>query len=115
MHVVFDDQNRVAALASQSSYQLGHLVSLDRVHSRRWLVEQEEARIRGHRAGDLQPAAVGVREAVGGLVPAVADQALAEERELLLSEARDLPLLATRPGQTKDRLQDRRLRMPVRR
>ena len=42
--------------------------------------------LRGRRARDLEPPAVRVGEAVRGLVPAVADEPLAEEAEPLLRE-----------------------------
>ena len=72
-----------------------------RVHPRGRLVKQQQPRPGGHRAGDLQPPPVRVGEAVGGLVPAVAHQPLAEERQHLLGEGVDLTLLAPGAGVRK--------------
>ena len=94
VHVVLDHEDRVAGLGAQLGDQLGDLLGLLRVHAGGGLVEQQHPRVRRGRAGDLEPAAVRVGEAVGGLVPAVAHQPLAEEREPLLGELADLLLLA---------------------
>ena len=61
------------------------------------LVEEEQPRLCRRCAGDLQPSPVGVGQAVGRLVPAVAGQPLTEEREPLLREGMNLPLLAAHP------------------
>ncbi len=47
-----------------------HLRGLGRVHAGGRLVEQQQARAQRQRAGDLDAAAVGVGEAVGGMVEA---------------------------------------------
>src|SRR5213075_2023865 len=60
VHVVLAHEDRVAALVAQLPNQLGDLVRLDRVHPGGGLVEQQEAGVRRHRAGDLEPAALGV-------------------------------------------------------
>jgi hypothetical protein len=77
------------------------------------LVEQEQPRLRGRRAGDLEAAPVGVREGVRGLVPPVAHQPLAEEREPLLRERPDLALLAPLAGRPEDRAEGPRARVAV--
>ena len=79
------------------------------------LVEQQQARLRGGRARDLEPAPVRVRERVRRLVPPVAHQPPAEERELLLRERGDLPLLAPHPRRAQDRADDAGLRPAERR
>ena len=113
VHVVLDHEDRVAAVRAQLLDQLGDLVRLGRVHPGGRLVEQEQPRVRRHRAGDLEAAAVRVRERVRRLVPAVAHQPLAEEAELLLGQRRDRLLLAPHPGRAQDRAHDARLRVPV--
>ena len=114
VHVVLDDEDRVAALVAQLRDQLGDLVRLGRVHPGRRLVEQQDARIRRGRARDLEPPPVRVRERVRGLVPAVAHQPLAEEREPLLGEPLDLALLAAHARRAQHRAEDAGLRVAVR-
>ena len=87
---------------------------LDRVHPRGGLVEQQERRLRRGGARDLQPAPVRVREAVCGLVPAVAYEALAEEREALRGEFPDLALFAAHSRRAQHRAEDARARVAVR-
>ena len=112
VHVVLDEEDRQPALVAQAPDQLGDLVRLVGVHPRRRLVEQQQPRPRGQRAGDLEPAPVRVGEDVGGLVPAVAHQALAEERQHVLGERVDLALLAPGARHAQDRLPRHRLRRP---
>ena len=59
-HVVLDEQDRDAQLPADAGDEVGHLAGLDRVHAGRRLVEQQEARLAGERAGDLQAALVAV-------------------------------------------------------
>ena len=99
VHVVLDHEDRVAALLAQARDQLGDLVGLVGVHPRRRLVEQQHPRAGRHRPRDLEAPAVRVGEHVGGLVEAVALQALAEEAEHVLGARVDLALLAARPRQ----------------
>ena len=113
VHVVLDHEDRVAALDAELGDQLGDLLRLLRVHPGGRLVEQEQPRVRRRRAGDLEPAPVGVRERVRGLVPAVAHQPLAEEREPLLGERPDLALLAPLAGCPEDRAEGARARVAV--
>jgi hypothetical protein len=113
VHVVLDHEDRVAAFVAQLADQLRQLVRLDGVHAGRRLVQEQEAGVRGHRARDLEPPPVGVRERVGGLVPAISHQALAEERELLLGEPVDLPLLAAHPRRAEHGAQHPGLRVAV--
>ena len=103
VHVVLDHEDRVAALGAELRDQLGDLVRLDRVHPGGGLVEQEQPRVGRGRARDLEPAPVRVREAVRGLIPAVAHQPLAEEREPPLGELADLALLAPLAGRAQHR------------
>ena len=87
VHVVLDDEDRVAALG-RGACAISSVISCvsagfmpaagSSSSSSRGFV--------GRRAGDLEPAAVRVREAVRGLVPAVAHQPVAEEGEPLLRE-----------------------------
>ena len=114
VHVVLDHEDRVAGLGAELGDQLGDLLGLLRVHPGGGLVEQQHPRVRRGRAGDLEPAPVRVGEAVGGLVPAVAHQPLAEEREPLLGELADLLLLAAHAGRAQHRAEDAGLRVPVR-
>ena len=114
VHVVLDHEDRVAALGAQQRDQLGDLLRLLRVHPGGRLVEEEQPRVRRRRPGDLEPAAVRVREAVGGLVPAIAHQPLTEEREPLLRELADLLLLAPHARRAQHRAEDAGLRVPVR-
>ncbi len=81
VHVVLDHEDRESELVAQAGDHLGHLVRLLRVHPGGRLVEQQQPRLGGERAGDLEPAAVGVGEHIRGLVPAVAHQPLTEEPE----------------------------------
>ena len=69
-----------------------HLRGLGRVHAGGRLVEQQQPRPQRERAGDLDAAAVGVGEAVGGMVEA-RRQPVAEQREDLarLGSERRLP------------------------
>ena len=115
VHVVLDDQDRHPELVAQAGDQLGHLVGLLRVHAGGGLVEQQQLRLGGERAGDLQPAPVGVREAVGRLIPPVTGQALPEEGQHLLGAGAHLSLLAPGAGQAKDRLERSGPRPAVRR
>ena len=114
VHVVLDDEDRVAALAPQPADQLGDLVGLDRIHSGRRLVEEQQLRLRRGRPGDLEPPPVCVRERVGGLVPAIPHQPLAEEAQALGGELLDLLLLAPHPRRAHHRAQDPGVRVPVR-
>src|SRR5512134_1053974 len=61
-HVVLDEEDRDPQPADPAD-QAEHLRRLRLVHPRRGLVEQQEARFRGERPGDLQPALMAVREA----------------------------------------------------
>ena len=87
VHVVLDDENREPELVPELADQLRDLVGLDGVHAGGGLVEQEDPGVGRHRPGDLEPPPIGVRERVGRLVPAIAHQPLAEERELLLGRS----------------------------
>ena len=73
---------------------------LVRIHPRRGLVEQQEARLRDQRAGDLQPSAVGVGEAVGEVVDAREQAVLEEAQRGEAPRARGLLLVGdpARPG-----------------
>ena len=113
MHVVFDDEDRVAELLAELADQLSDLLRLGGVHPGCGLVQEQQPRVRRHRPRDLEPAAVGVRERVGGLVPAVAHQPLAEERELLLGERGDLALLPAHPGRAQHGAKDPGARVSV--
>src|SRR5439155_22468191 len=93
-------------LVAPTADELGDLVRLDGVHPGGGLVEQQERRLRRGGACDLEPAPVRVREAVCGLVPAVAHETLAEEREALRGELPDLPLLAPHPRRPQQRAAD---------
>ena len=86
VHVVLDHEDRVAPLLAQAADQLGDLERLVRVHPRGRLVEEEQARLRRHGARDLEPAPVGIGEAVGGLMVTIALQAGAEERQQVVGE-----------------------------
>ncbi len=72
----------VSPLAFSSRDQRLHLGGLGRVHAGGRLVEQQQPRPQRQRAGDLDPAAVGVGEAVGGLIEP-RRQTVAEAREYL--------------------------------
>ena len=113
VHVVLDHENRERQLVAQPSDQLGDLVRLLGVHPGRRLIEHQQPRPRRERARDLEPAAIGVGERVGGLVPAVAGEPLAEEREHLGCDGIDLALLAARARQAEDRLGRRGLGVAV--
>src|ERR671931_2703054 len=104
MHVVLDHEDRQAALLAKPSDQLGDLGGLVGVHSRRRLVEQQEPWAGGQRTGDLETPAVGVGEAIGGLVATVSGEPLTEEAEHLIGELADLSLLAPSTGSPKHRL-----------
>jgi hypothetical protein len=88
-------------------------VRLDGVHAGRGLVEEEQARGRPGRAGDLEASPVCVREAVRRLLHPVPDEPLAEERELLFGERVHLPLLAARERSAKGGLPHPRLCVPI--
>src|SRR5437588_8285803 len=107
---MLDYENRVAALLTEACDQLGYLMRLDRIHPRCRLVEQQQARLRRGRTGDLEPAAVRVRERVRRLIPAVSHEALPEEREPLLRQPLDLLLLAAHARSAQDRAHDAGLR-----
>ena len=72
-------------------------------------------RVRRRRTRDLEPPTVGVGEAVRGLIPAIAHEPVAEEREPLLGELADLAFLAPHPGSAQHRAEDPGLRVAVRR
>ena len=121
VHVVLDEDERIVYPPSSRSFAMSSrdLVRLHGVHAGCGLVEEEDARPRRGRAGDLEPAPVRVREAVRGLVPAIAHEPLAEEGELLLSEGvhggdggeHDHRLLARLPSarhEEEERVHDRR-------
>ena len=110
MHVVEGISDRVVA---QLADQLRDLVRLVGVHPGRRLVEEQQPRVRRHRAGDFEPAPVRVREAVRLLVVPIARKPLAEERKLLFGELPNLPLLLPRAGKLQHRLEKCRLGVPV--
>src|SRR4029078_5252697 len=55
LHVVLDEQDRETELIAQSPNGVAELVDLGMRQSRRRLVEQQQARLRGHRPSDLDP------------------------------------------------------------
>ena len=61
-HVVLDQQHRQTELAAQEIDELGQDLGLARIHPGGRLVQEEELRLGGERAGDLEPALVPVRE-----------------------------------------------------
>ena len=75
VHVVLDHEDRQPELVAQPADHLGHLVRLVRVHPGGGLVEQQQPRLGRERPGDLEAAAVGVREHVRRLIPAIPRQA----------------------------------------
>ena len=68
LHVVLDQHDRDAALVAQLVHELRELVGLLRVHAGRRLVEQQQLRVGGQRAGDLDPPLVAVGEVDRGPV-----------------------------------------------
>ena len=86
---------------------------LDGVHAGGGLVEQKERRPRRGGARDLEPPPVRVREAVRRLIPAVAHEPLAEEREALRGELPDLPLLTAHAGSPQHRAEHAGVRVAV--
>ena len=115
VHVVLDHEDRVAAFGAELRDQLGDLVRLDRIHPGGRLVEEEQPRVGRGGARDLEPPPVRVREAVRRLVPAVAHQPIAEEREPRLGELADLALLTALAGRAEHRPEDAGPGVPVRR
>ena len=87
---------------------------LDGVHAGRRLVEQEQPRLGRRRAGDLEPAPVRVREAVGGLRPSGSRRA-ARRRSASRSSASCAISRSSRrmPGVRRTERSDARLRVPV--
>ena len=64
-----DDRHR-REIAAKLDQQVRELMALGRVHARGRLVEQQQVGARSKRAGDVEPAAIGVGEAVGRAVAA---------------------------------------------
>ena len=76
-----DDEDAAAALAADRADRPPELGRLPLVHPRRRLVEQQEARRRGERPGDLEPALVAVRERAGVAVGEALDAELRQRLE----------------------------------
>src|SRR3569833_3250491 len=98
-HVVLDQQDGTARVADLLAALLESLL-LGGVHPRRGLVEQQQLRIRGQRAGDLQPPLVTVRQVLRRLVDPSAD---ADELHQLLGLGPALALLFVVPGKPQRR------------
>ena len=113
VHVVLDHEDGVAGLVAQACDQLRDLVRLDGVHARGGLVEQQGLRAGRHGPRDLEPPAVRIGQAVRRLVPAVALETLAEERQRLLCRFPDVALLAPHARGPQHRAEDPRLRAAV--
>ena len=89
-HVVLDDHDGETPLGAQPTNHLGQLDGLDGVHTGHRLIEQQHARLGGHRPGDLQATPVRVRQGESRLVHPVADETVPEEAEYLLGPFPDL-------------------------
>ena len=71
-HVMLDQKHGEPAIANASD-QANHVQRLLRVHARRGLVEKQQPRFRGQRAGDLEPPLLAVGEAGGNGIGAVGE------------------------------------------
>jgi hypothetical protein len=93
LHVVLDEEHGEVKLIAEPLDERGHLCRLSRVHPCRGLVEQEQLRLAGQRARQLEATLVAVRQVLGqvGLVAAGQPDQLQEllgplpHRRLLLS------------------------------
>ncbi len=77
--------------------------------------EQQEPGPGRERTGDLQPTPVRIRQRVRGLIPAVAREALTEERQHLLGQRPHAAFFAHGPGQPEYRFHGRRPGVAIRR
>ena len=68
LHVVLDQEHRHVPLVADAVDERDEVVGLLRVHAGRRLVEQQQLRAQGQRAGHLEPALVAVREVLRELV-----------------------------------------------
>ena len=99
LHVVLDQQDR-RAVAPDRVEQALERRGFGGVHAGRGLVEREELRIGGERAGDLEPALVAVGQVPREVVGALGDADVLQQLEGALF---DRPLLATRAGVAQHR------------
>ena len=67
-HVVLDEQDRQPSSSRMRPISAVIVARLDGVHARRRLVEQQQLRLAGQRARDLQPPLVAVGQVAGQLV-----------------------------------------------
>src|SRR5438093_1353365 len=80
LHVVLDQEYRQLELAPERADQRGEVLGLARVHPRRRLVEQQQARLGGERARDLQAPLIAVRQVAREVLRLAVE---ADEREQL--------------------------------
>ena len=100
----------MVAVVADAPDEGGELRRLLRVHPRRRLVEEQELRLGGERAGDLEPALVTVGQRAGAVVVAPRQAAVAEQLPGALVR---LGLLALDTRRLEDRPEDARLQAGV--
>lgn len=64
---MLDQDDRDAQLIAQPADEVDGLAGLLRVHAGSGFIEQDELGLRGHRAGDLQPALIAIGQVFGQL------------------------------------------------
>ena len=85
-HVVLDEEDGQAELVAQAADEVDPSVAgLAAVHAGGRLVEEQQLRLRGQRAGDLQPALVAVRQVARPGIRAIAQ---ADESQQLAAAGR---------------------------
>jgi hypothetical protein len=80
VHVVLDQEHGDAGLLDAAN-DLAELMRLLRVEAGSRLVEQQQLRLRGKRAGDLEPPLQAVRQALRRLMGALAETEISEQRQ----------------------------------
>ena len=111
LHVVLDQHDRHAALVAQLAHEGGQVGRLLRVHARRRLVEQQDLRVRGQRAGDLHPPLLAVGEV--DREPVVVARAHADVLELVVRLLARPRLLLAHARRAEDRAEQPRLQARV--
>ena len=101
---MLDEEHRQRELAPKEPDQPRQDLGLARVHPRRGLVEQQEARLRRQRTRDLEASLVPVRQVAGHVVGLVAE---ADEAEKVVGPPPSARFLGDDGGRAEDRPRDR--------
>ena len=103
-HVVLDEQDGQAQLGAQLGDEPLHLLGLVGVHARRRLIQQQQHRLAGQGAGDLQAALVAVGQVAGGDVVAALETHQRQQLAAAIGGGRFLARLTSRGEDGVERL-----------